>query len=186
MVTFSVGVSNIANTRRIVMDIKLIVVLIIPMVMFYYVYISIITKKNKVKEALSGIDVQLKKRADLIPSILKIAKRFMVHEKSLLTEITELRTKLNTIYDVKDQIAVKEHLEIAQGFANKYGQLMLAVENYPDLKSDSLMSEAQNTLEEIEAQLSAARRFYNAAVNELNNLVELFPINLFHQNLDTP
>ena len=73
----------------------------------YFWYAGIIKKKNKAKEALSGIDVQLKKRSDLIPNILKIAKKYMEHEKDLITKVTELRSQADSDYDEGDAEAVK-------------------------------------------------------------------------------
>ncbi|ABV34770.1 LemA family protein [Shewanella sediminis HAW-EB3] len=141
----------------------------------YLWYVSLVKKRNSVREALSGIDVQLKKRSNLVPNILKIAQKFMDHEKSLLTEITELRAQVEKSYDIGDASAVKEHLVKAELLNGKMGQLMVSVENYPELKSDNTMLQAMQTYNEVEAHISAARRFYNASVTELNNAVEIFP-----------
>lgn len=150
----------------------------IPLIIFYFLYVGIIKKRNKAKEALSGIDVQLKQRSNLIPNILTIAKKFMEHEKTLLTEITELRTQLEKDYDETSHKELKEHLVTAEKLSGSMGKLMVTVENYPDLKSDATMVKAQETYNEVEAQITAARRFYNAAVTELNNSVQIFPGNL--------
>ena len=141
----------------------------------YLWYVSLIKKRNTGREALSGIDVQLKKGSNLVPNILKIAQKYMDHEKSLLTEITELRTLATKRYNDTDPTAVKSHLEVAEKIKKKMSQLMVSVENYPDLKSDNTMLQAMQTYNEVEAQLSAARRFYNSAVSELNTAVEIFP-----------
>ena len=141
----------------------------------YLWYVSLIKKRNTGREALSGIDVQLKKRSNLVPNILKIAQKYMDHEKSLLTEITELRALATKGYNEADSDAVKSHLEVAEKLNQKMSQLMISVENYPDLKSDNTMLQAMQTYNEVEAQLSAARRFYNSAVSELNTAVEIFP-----------
>lgn len=155
------------------------VVLVVgPLLLLYIWYASIIGKRNKSKEALSGIDVQLKKRSNLIPNILKIAKKFMEHEKSLLTEITELRAKTDEDYNQNDKEAVQQHFSIAKQLAGKMGQLMVAVEDYPDLKSDQTMLHAMQTYNEVEEQIAAARRFYNSAVTSLNNAVQIFPGNI--------
>jgi LemA protein len=160
------------------MDYVLLLIIILPVVLCYFWYVSLITKRNKAREALSGIDVQLQQRSSVIPNILKIAKSFMDHEKSLLEEITRLRTQMDKPYDRKDAEAVKEHLSAAQLLDSKMGQLMISVEDYPDLKSDQTMIKAMQSYNEIEAQISAARRFYNAAVTSLNNAVEIFPGNM--------
>ncbi|WP_199899350.1 LemA family protein [Sneathiella glossodoripedis] len=138
-------------------------------------YATIISRRNKALEALSGIDVQLQKRSDLIPSILKIAKKFMEHEKELITEVTELRTRMEAGYDARDPNAVGEHLQAAEKLGGAMGKLMVAVEAYPDLKSSDNMVQAQRTYNEVEAQISAARRFYNASVSQLNTSIQIFP-----------
>ncbi len=146
--------------------------------MLYGWYAGIVTKKNKVFEALSGIDVQLKKRSNLIPNILEIAKKFMAHEKELLTKITELREKIEQDYDTADAAKVKQHLKDAGALDQSMGQFMIQVENYPDLKSDATMLQAQQTYNEVEEHIAAARRFYNASVTDLNNAIQIFPGNL--------
>lgn len=150
----------------------------VPVVVGYVWYVSLIGKRNGALEALSTIDVQLRQRFDLIPNILKIAKKFLDHERELLTEITALRERMAAPYDKSDAAAVKEHLVTAEALAGKMGSLMLNVENYPDLKSDQTMVQAMQTYNEVEAQITAARRFYNASVKELNNGVQIFPGNL--------
>lgn len=157
------------------MVIGLVLLLIFVVVLFslYGIYVSLIKKKNKVAEAFSSIDVQLKKRYDLIPNILTIASKFMEHEKGLMTELTELRTqalKLSSkLNDAKEKIALDKEISA------KMGQLIVSVENYPQLKSDATMVTAMTTYNEVEEHISAARRFYNSAVLELNNAVEIFP-----------
>jgi len=141
----------------------------------YFWYVSIITKRNKSLEALSGIDVQLQKRGELIPNILKIAKKFMEHEQGLLQQITALRSQAAQPYDTADQQRVAEHLAAAGQLDQHMGQLMIQVEAYPDLKSDQTMVTAMQSYNEVEAQIAAARRFYNSAVNALNNAVQIFP-----------
>ncbi|BAJ00123.1 lemA protein [Shewanella violacea DSS12] len=145
------------------------------MIIAYLWYVSLVKKRNAGREALSGIDVQINKRSNLVPNILKIAQTFMDHEKALLTDITELRAQVSKSYDANDIADIGEHLAVAEQLNNKMGQLMGKVEAYPELKSDNTMLEAMQTYNEIEVHLSAARRFYNAAVTELNHAVEIFP-----------
>jgi LemA protein len=147
-------------------------------ILAYFWYANIISKRNKALEALSGIDVQLKQRLDLIPNILKIAQKFMDHERGLLEDITKLRTRASADYNPKDKSAVTEHLAIAEQLSGKMGQLMISVENYPTLKSDATMVQAMQTYSEAEANVAAARRFYNASVTALNNAIQIFPGNL--------
>lgn len=148
------------------------------LVITYIIYMGLIAKRNQVREALSGIDVHLKQRLDLLPNILTIAKKFMEHEKSLLTEITELRTKVLQSFNSKDSDAIKNHLQSSGALDSKLNQLLVAVENYPQLKSDQTMVQAMQTYNEMESRIAAARRFYNSAVTALNNSVQIFPINI--------
>ena len=145
------------------------------LVVTYLWYVSLIKKRNSAREALSGIDVQLTKRASLVPNILKIAQKFMEHEKALLTDITALRAKVTKAYSATNPQDVQQHLQAAAELDTKMAQLMVNVENYPELKSDHTMLEAMQTYNEVEAHISAARRFYNSSVSELNTAVEIFP-----------
>jgi len=134
-----------------------------------------IKKKNKALEALSGIDVQMKMRFELIPNILAIAKKFMEHEKGLITQVTELRVRASAEYNKNNPDELKEHINAIDEMNSKMRQFMLNVENYPQLKSDQTMVQAMQSYNEVEAQISAARRFYNSAVGEVNNSIEIFP-----------
>lgn len=153
-------------------------ILLAVVAILYFWYAGIIRKRNRVNEALGGIDVQLTMRSDLIPNILTIAKKFMEHEKSLLETITQLRTQASAPYDKGDATAIANHLSAAEALSSQMGQLKIAVEAYPTLKSDQTMIQAMQSYNEVEAQLAAARRFYNAAVTALNNAVQIFPGNL--------
>lgn len=148
-------------------------ILLLICIVLYSLYVKLIQKKNKVKEAMGGIDVQLRKRYDLIPNILTTANRFMEHEKGLMTEITELRTAASAIRSNPDTIS--EKIKLDNEITAKMGQLFVSVENYPQLKSDQTMIQAMQTYSEVEEHIAAARRFYNSAVNDLNNSVEIFP-----------
>ena len=158
------------DTGTIVIIIAFIIILLL-----YFLYARIIKNKNKAYEALAGIDVQLKNRSNLIPNILQIAKKFMEHEKDLISTVTELRTKTDKDYDSNDAAAVKEHMQSASALGAQMGQLMISVEAYPDLKSDQTMQQAQLSYNEVETKIAAARRFYNSAVGQLNNSIEIFP-----------
>lgn len=155
-----------------------VIVVVVLIIAAYSWYVRIVSRRNKAQEALSGIDVQLKKRSNLIPNILTIAQKFMDHEKALLSEITALRSKVDSDYDSTDASAVTEHLAAAGQLGASLGRFMISVEDYPDLKSDQTMIQAQQTYNEVEAQISAARRFYNSAVTALNNSVQIFPGNI--------
>lgn len=148
---------------------------VILLVIFYGIYVSLIRKRNKVKEATSGIDVQLKKRYDLIPNLLQMAEKFMTHEKSLMTEIVRLRTEaMKKTFDANPQEAMK----LAGELDTCMKDFMLSVENYPELKSNQTMLQAMQSFNEVEEHIAAARRFYNASVNDLKNTAEIFPGNI--------
>jgi LemA protein len=152
------------------------IVILVVLVAFYNMYVSLIKKRNKVKEAMGGIDVQLNKRYSLIPNILTIAERFMEHEKELFSGITELRTRAASLKATDDTI--QEKIKLDNEISSKMSQLLVNVENYPQLKSDQTMVQAMQTYAEVEEHIAAARRFYNSAVNDLNNSAEIFPSSL--------
>lgn len=151
-------------------------VVLIVLITLYGMYTRLIQKKNNVAEAFSDIDVQLKKRYDLIPNILTIANKFMEHERSLFEKITELRTQAVNIPNDINQADKKFQLDTQ--ISSMMGQLKVQVENYPQLKSDQTMIQAMQTYNTQEEHIAAARNFYNSAVKELNNAVEIFPSSL--------
>ncbi len=151
-----------------------IILLVIIGFVIYFVYASVIQAKNAVYEALSGIDVQLRKRYDLIPNVLTIAKKFMEHEKELFDRITTLRTQA-----INAKSGTKSKFEAESALDAELRSLMVNVENYPQLKSDETMIQAMRTYNEVEEHISAARRFYNAALTQLKNRIEIFPGSLF-------
>ena len=148
---------------------------IVVALLFYAQYVRLIVVSNKVRESASDIDVQLKKRYDLIPNMLQMAAKFMEHEKSLMTELTELRTKAMASTFVASP---KEKMEMESLLNQKLGEFRVSLENYPDLKSNQTMITAMQSMNEVEEHISAARRFYNSNVNTLKNAVEIFPGNI--------
>ncbi|MBR1605227.1 MAG: LemA family protein [Alphaproteobacteria bacterium] len=160
---------------------SVVLILIFVILLFLYsLYVSLIHKKNKVKEASSGIDVQLKKRCDLIPNLLQTAAKFMTHEKDLMNEITQLRTQaINESFKNNP----KQAMQVENALSEKLHLFNISVENYPDLKSNQTMVQAMSAMEETEEGIAAARRFYNSAVNDLNNAVEIFPSSLIAKGL---
>ncbi|MEC8328414.1 MAG: LemA family protein [Pseudomonadota bacterium] len=153
----------------------LISILVVFLVIFYAWYVSIITKRNAMEEAFSGIDVQLKKRTDLIPNVLAIAKKFMTHEKDLLEEVTRLRTDVLNAASSNNN---EQRFKLEGQLENSLSGLMIAVENYPELKSDATMLDAQRTYADVEAHISAARRNFNSANRVLRNAIQVFPGNI--------
>ncbi len=140
----------------------------------YVWYATIVTRRNKVNEAMGSVDVHLNQRHDLIPNIVKLASRFMEHERGLLTDVTRLREAAKAPAGTTAD-AVRQRFDVERQLEQRVGQLLVTLENYPELKSDRPLIEAQQTWTEVEAQITAARRFYNAAVNQLNNAIQIFP-----------
>ena len=124
---------------------------------------------------MADVDVQLKKRYDLIPNMLQMAAKFMEHEKTLMTELTELRTRAMQSSFVTSP---KEKMELEKMLNDKLQEFKISLENYPDLKSNQTMITAMQSMNEVEEHIAAARRFYNANVNELKNMVDIFPSSL--------
>jgi LemA protein len=151
----------------------------IVLVIGYIWYAMIVTRRNRVSEALAGVDVQLQQRHDLIPNVLAIARRFMEHERTLLEGITELRNKAHAQAGSRDFAAAEQRFATEKRLESEMGRFFALAENYPALQSQGPMMEAQRAYSEVEANLSAARRFYNSAVGELRNVVEIFPGSLF-------
>lgn len=150
------------------------IVAVVALAGVYVWYAAIIARRNKVHEALSSVDVHLNQRHDLIPNIVKLAARFMEHERGLLSDVTRLREEARkatppTPGEIGQRFALEGEL------GQRVGQLLVSMEAYPELKSDRPLIEAQQAWAEAEAQITAARRFYNAAVNQLNNAIQIFP-----------
>lgn len=141
----------------------------------YAWYATIVMRRNRVSEALAGVDVQLNQRHDLIPNVLTIARRFMEHEKGLLEEIAALRAQAARPARGGDAAQVAQKFEAEAALGARMDRLFAVAEAYPDLKSQGPMVEAQRSYQEVETNIAAARRFYNAAVAELRNAVQIFP-----------
>ena len=148
----------------------LIVAFIIVIAMMYN---GLINKKNQVDNSFGGMDAQLKKRYDLIPNLVSTVQSYMKHEAETLTQITELRAKA-----VSGDISDDEKIDLDNMITSKLGGIMVAVENYPDLKASENFNQLQRSLNEVEEQISASRRAYNATVTSYNNGVEMFPTNI--------
>jgi len=136
------------------------------------IYNKLVTSKNMVAEGWSGIDVQLKRRADLIPNLIEAVKGYMGHERGVLEKVTELRAQSLKAAGVGD----KARVEGALGAA--LGNLFAVAENYPDLKASQNFLDLQKNLADIEDQIQLARRYYNGAARNLNILIGSFPSNL--------
>ena len=150
-----------------------IIIGVVVILVVVFIYNSLIAKKNQVTNVFGTIDALLKKRYDLLPKLISTVKAYMEHEKSLLTEITEMRAKA-----VSGRLSDDEQVDLDNKLSKMLGGIMVAVENYPDLKANQNFLQLQRAMNEIEEQISAARRAYNAAVTAYNNAVEMFPTNM--------
>jgi len=153
--------------------IVLIAAIAIPLLIIILMYNSLVKSKNDVENAFGGMDVQLKMRYDLIPNLVATVKQYAAHEKDLLENVTTLRSKA-----MSGNISNDEKVALDNQISKSIGGIMVAVENYPDLKASENFVNLQRTLNEVESQISASRRAYNAAVTDYNNGVETFPKNM--------
>jgi LemA protein len=154
------------------MSIGLIGVLVVlggGLLWFIGLYNRFIRGKNLMQEAWSGIDVQLKRRHDLIPNLVETAKGYMQYERSVLQEITELRSKSMSATSVGEKGAVENAL------SRTLRSLFAVAEAYPDLKANQNFLDLQKNLTDTEEQIQLARRYYNGTVRDFNILVEAFP-----------
>ncbi|MDD2315277.1 MAG: LemA family protein [Proteiniphilum sp.] len=134
---------------------------------------TLTARRNEADNAFASVDAYLKKRFDLIPNLVAAVQQYMVHEKSVLTEITALRSEA-----MKTGLSNDEAIEINNRMNRALHSVNVAMENYPDLKANTNILQLQASLNEVEEQLSAARRTYNATVLSFNNGVQLFPSSL--------
>jgi LemA protein len=133
------------------------------------VYNRLVRLRALVKEGFSGITVQLRRRADLIPNLVSTVEGYATHERGVLTEVTAHRT------DPMKARGVAETAQADNAFSGMLGRLMAVAEAYPDLKADDNFRQLQDELAEIEEELQGARRYYNATVRDLNTRVQSFP-----------
>ena len=141
-------------------------------------YNKLVRLRNLKEEGWSGIEVQLKRRSNLIPNLIETVKGYMGHEEKVMTEVTKLRTRAGSASGTGEQI----HAEAALGLG--LGRLLAVAEEYPDLKANENFLDLQHQLQKIEDELQMARRYYNGTVRVLNIIIEIFPnsivAGLFH------
>jgi len=143
----------------------LVAVVLIAIVIFN----RLIRQRNVVREGWSGIDVQLRRRTDLVPNLVEAVKGYAAHERGVLEEVTKRRLGSIAASDVQGQAAAERALN------GSLGKLMAVAEAYPQLKADKNFLELQKQLAEIEDQIQMARRYYNGAVRNLNISIQSFP-----------
>ena len=156
------------------MSIWLIILIIVGVValFFIFVYNSLVRARNRKDEAWSDIEVQLKRRYDLIPNLIKTVKGYASHEKSVLESVTKARTEAlgaNTI---------AEHQKSENMLSDALKSIFAVAENYPDLKANENFLELQRELSDTENKIQSARRFFNSTVQDFNTSQQVFPQNI--------
>ena len=136
------------------------------------VFNSLIRLKNRTDEAWSDIDVQLKRRYDLIPNLIETVKGYAAHEKGVFESVTNARAKALSAQGIGDKAKAED------GLSNALKSLFAVAENYPDLKASTNFLQLQTELSDTENKIQAARRFYNGNVRDFNIRIESFPSNI--------
>lgn len=153
-----------------------IVAIVLAVVVVLYVvglYNKLVKKKNDCEEAFSTMDVYLKQRWDAVPNFVETVKGVMKHEKDILKDITELRTKSY------DNMSTKEKIEANKQLSSGLGKLLAVAEAYPELKTNENFKDLNDKLEKVEDHIANARKYYNGSVRDFNNLVQVFPNFIF-------
>jgi len=156
------------------MAVLLVIFTIIVLLVLFAVslYNRLVRLRNNREQAFADVDVQLKQRHDMIPQLVEAVKGYMVHERGVLTEVTEARANAMKATTINEKIVAETRLTSA------LDGLKVSVEAYPDLKASQNFLDLQNEIADIENKIAAARRFFNSATKELNVATELFPSNL--------
>jgi LemA protein len=151
-----------------------IILIILSLIFLWIIFIfnKLVRLKNRAKEAWSDIEVQLKRRHNLIPNLVETVKGYAAHEREVLEKVTEARTKAMSAQTLKEKGEAENFL------SQTLKSLFAVVENYPDLKASQNFLELQRELRDTEDKIQAARRFYNANVRDLNIKIESFPSNI--------
>ena len=141
-------------------------------IILMFLYNSLVSKRNQAKESWSGIEVQLKRRYDLIPNLVASVQGYAQHESGVFETVTKARTA------AMGAQSVGEHAKAENMLTGALKSLFAVSENYPDLKANQNFLQLQQELSDTEDKLSAARRFYNSTVNSLNTAIESVPTNI--------
>jgi len=148
------------------------IVLAIIVLWIIFTYNRLITLLNRAKEAWADIEVQLKRRYDLIPNLVETVKGYAAHERELFEKVTEARTR------AMGATTMKEHSGAENFLSQTLKSLFAVAENYPNLRASENFLELQRELTDTEDKIQAARRFYNTNVRDLNIKIESFPANI--------
>lgn len=143
--------------------------LVVLVLYIVFLYNDIIRKKNETNNAFGSVDAMLKKRYDLIPNLVETVKQYMIHEAKVLADVTKLRSKFT------DNLPSQDKIDLHNDISKRLNNIMVSVENYPDLKANQNFLKLQASWNETEEQISASRRYYNSAVTDYNNAIQTFP-----------
>jgi len=154
------------------LSIFFLVTLVVAVIVLIAIYNGLVYKRNRVRNAFSSIDVNLRKRYDLIPALVETVKGFAKHEGELFSRLIEARNRVGS-----GELSTSQRLRLEEEIGPCVRRVLAVAEDYPELRSGTHYLHLQRNLTEIEEQISAARRAYNAAVFEINNAVESFPSN---------
>ncbi len=149
------------------------IVVLLPTIYFIAQYNALVALKNYIRESWSNVDTELKRRYDLIPNLVAVVKGYAAHERTVLERVTELRNRCAANNGSPGEQAVDEKLLV-----DSLKQLLVVVENYPQIKADQNFLKLQTELVNTEDRIQAARRFYNGNVRDCRNKCETFPSNL--------
>jgi len=150
-----------------------IAIIVVAALYLWTTYNGLITAKIRIGEAFSQIDVQLKRRADLIPNLVETVKGYVKHEKEVLEEVTKARTSLMKANGAAEK--AKANNQLAEGLKS----LFAVAENYPNLKANENFLSLQEELSDTENKIAYARQFYNSTVMDYNTKLQVFPSNFF-------
>jgi LemA protein len=139
-----------------------------------FLYNDLVSKRQLVEEGWSGIDVQLKRRTDLIPNLLETVKGYMGHERETLEAVTNARAAATAGANAGPE----ERAKLEGALSGALGKLLAIAEAYPDLKANTTFLEFQEALQTVEDEIQLSRRYYNGATRNLNTAVESFPQNV--------
>ncbi len=154
----------------------LIALIVLVVIIFISYYNRFIVLANRIANSLSQIDVQLKRRADLIPNLMESVKGYKKHEKGIMDSVTKARAAMISAKDLPSKMKANNQLE---GFL---GKLFAIAENYPDLKANTNFLQLQNELTTTEDKIAYSRQFYNDSILSYNNKCKMFP-GIFFANL---
>jgi len=146
-----------------------------------WAYNRFVSLRNRTDEAWADIDVQLKRRYDLIPNLVNTVKGYAAHERGTLDEVTLARTRATQVHVDPSNVTAEQIAAMAgaeTGLSQALGRLLAVAENYPDLKANTNFLELQRELSDTENKIQAARRFFNSNVMALNTALETFPSNI--------